>query len=410
VASADPVHARYDETPYRDAAFPELDVSRLLGVAAVFGDAASDREVVRVLDLCCASGVHLREQARAHPDAHFTGVDFSRRAIEAGREQAARDGLANVDLRVADLRDFEVEPGAYHVVLCHGAFSWVPDEAKQRILAICRAGLRRDGVAAIAYLTYPGWKQPEAIRELLLSRVGGIDDPAERVRQSGLLLRVLHDGYAARAGDPQAASWKAVVERMQRASTNVFLHDELGVEHDPCYFLQFAEWAAESGLAYLAEADLGSMAAGLPGREASAALRELAPDFLEAQQWIDFLVNRTGRTSLLVRDDAPFERRLAPERLAGLCFSTEFCNTRPADAPAGTPDRFESLRGRTAHLDDPTGKRLVDRLAAAAPATLSLAALEKAEPGAPVAPALAALVSKGIVDPHLPIGADQARG
>ena len=37
----------------------------------------------------------------------------------------------------------------------------------------------------------------EAIRELCSFRVGNVEDPAERVRESALLLRLLHAGYSA---------------------------------------------------------------------------------------------------------------------------------------------------------------------------------------------------------------------
>ena len=35
-SSPDPLQQRYDETPYQDEAFPQLDVSRLLGLAQLF--------------------------------------------------------------------------------------------------------------------------------------------------------------------------------------------------------------------------------------------------------------------------------------------------------------------------------------------------------------------------------------
>jgi SAM-dependent methyltransferase len=402
----DPLLSRYDETPYRDQFFPQLDLSRLLGLAQLFQSQSPDPTDLRVLDLCCASGTHVREQAARYPGVRFTGIDFSRREIETGRRRITEAGLGNVELVESDLREFEVCPGDYDLILCHGAFSWVPDEVKQRILEVCREGLKRTGVAAISYLTYPGWKQREAIRELLVSRVQGIAEPEERVRQSALLLRLLREGYAANQENVHAASLKAIVESMQQSSSNVFLHDELGVEHDPCYFMQFAEWAAESGLQYLAETDLGTMAIGGLASGAGGLLQELAPDFLEAQQLVDFLVNRSGRSSLLVRQDAPIARKLSPDRLATLRFTTEFCNTRPADAPHGSPDRFESLQGRTVKVEEPAQKRLVMHLSRAAPEALSCAALEEAEEdlsSEELRRAMAVLLSRGVVDPRIAI-------
>ena len=168
---SDPLLSRYDETPYRDQFFPQLDLSRLLGLAQLFQSQSPDPTDLRVLDLCCASGAHVREQAARYPGVHFTGIDFSRREIEVGRRRIADAGLRNVELIESDLREFEICPGAYDLILCHGAFSWVPDEVKQRILDLCREGLKRTGVAAISYLTYPGWKQREAKYANLLPKI-----------------------------------------------------------------------------------------------------------------------------------------------------------------------------------------------------------------------------------------------
>jgi hypothetical protein len=78
VSAADLLQARYDETPYRDQVFPQLDASRLLGMAQLFQTAPGTQgsSEVRVLDLACASGGHIRSQAECYPAVQFTGVDF----------------------------------------------------------------------------------------------------------------------------------------------------------------------------------------------------------------------------------------------------------------------------------------------------------------------------------------------
>ena len=67
--SDDGLRAGYDETPYRDDVLPHLDLSRLLGFARLFSlDArAGDLSNLRVLDLACSSGAHIRQQAARYP-------------------------------------------------------------------------------------------------------------------------------------------------------------------------------------------------------------------------------------------------------------------------------------------------------------------------------------------------------
>ena len=400
--------ARYDETPYRDQVFEDLDLSRLLGLAKLFqlGPPDPKAEDLRVLDLGCASGRHIRQQAARYPHVQFTGVDFSRVEIETGQKAIAEDGATNVELVSADLRDLEICTGDFDLILCHGAFSWVPDDVKERIFELCRTGLKRSGVAAIAYLTYPGWKQREALRELLAFRTADIDEPQERIRESALLLRLLHAGYSAQQENCHAKSLKEVVESMQRSSANVFLHDDLGGIHDPCYFIQFVEWASEWGLQYLSEVDLATMAlAGLPPK-AMGILQMLAPDFLETQQLIDFLVNRSGRRSLIVRDDAPIARELCVESLRGLQFTTSLRYVGAPDPPRAEPQRFETLLGKTLELEDPCWLAILRPIldpTTHAPTLpdLETGAAEGISTAKDVAQGLLALIARGLAEPRL---------
>jgi SAM-dependent methyltransferase len=362
----DALQKSYDETPYHDQQYPLFDLDRLLGHAQLFGLADPDRTAsgMRVLDLGCASGLHLREQARRYPDCHFTGIDFAAAEVELGLKSITEEGLENVELIAADLREAEVGAGQYDIVVCHGVFSWVPDDVKERILLLSRQALAPGGLAAIAYLTYPGWKQREALRELVAMRDRPGQPPRERLRESATLLRFLHAGYRSRPDDPAAAGLMAVVEGMQETSGNCFLHDELGQIHDPCYFLQFAEWALECGLQYLSEADLGTMSTEGLDPSAAVLLDQLAPNALEMQQLVDFVVNRSGRSSLLVRSDATPDRSIQTQVLERLHYGTQWWNVTPLNAPEGQRARFESPTGRRLETDEGCVRDLVAQLAA----------------------------------------------
>jgi SAM-dependent methyltransferase len=360
----DPLRRSYDETPYEDQHYPLFDLDHLIGLSRLFGlgPASGSSDGVRVLDLGCASGLHLRDQGRRYPDARFTGVDFSETEIEQGRKQIAELQLDNVELVAADLRELEIEAGAFDFVLCHGVFSWVPDEVKERILLICREALAPGGAAAIAYLTYPGWKQREAVRELLSMRAHTGKPVDQRTRESALLLRVLQAGYGSRDGDPHAPGLLAIVEDMLKSPINAFTHDELGEIHDPCYFMQFAEWAGECGLAYLCEADLGTMSLDGLDPGAQRLVGQLSPNALETQQLVDFVVNRSGRSSLLVRSDAEPLRSIGADVVEGLRYASRWWKVTPLNAPDDAPRRYESSAGRSIETRDPALRALLDLL------------------------------------------------
>ena len=130
---ADSLQASYDDTPYLDQFFREFDLSRLLEFAQLFGIRKPDasQRALRVLDLGCATAVHLREQARRYPNVRFMGIDFAQAEIEIGQKVIADEGLENVDLICADLRAVEIEPGEFDLIVSHGIFSWVPDDVKE---------------------------------------------------------------------------------------------------------------------------------------------------------------------------------------------------------------------------------------------------------------------------------------
>lgn len=57
---------------------------------------------IRVCDLGCGQGVALNLMARAFPESEFTGIDNHEPALARGRQQAAKNGLANVVYRNMD--------------------------------------------------------------------------------------------------------------------------------------------------------------------------------------------------------------------------------------------------------------------------------------------------------------------
>jgi len=354
--------ARYDRTPYRDEVFADLEVGRLLGTARLLGLGPDRPESLRVLDLGCASARHIRDQAARYPEIQFTGVDFSASELAIARQGVEDAGLDNVELVEADLLEVDVDPGAYDLVLCHGTFSWVPDEIKNRIFELSYGALKPTGLAAIVYLTYPGWKQKEALRELLNMRVGQIDNPEQQVRESALLLRLLKASYSTRPDDPHAASLLALTEAMQASASNVFVHDELGRDHDPCYFLQFVEWADECGLQYISETDLGSMTAVTLPDEAGPVLGELSPSFLETQQIIDFVLNRSGRSSLLAPKDTLHLRQLSERSLTELEFRLPLAPGTEIQAETDDLVRFDSVHGYSVEVRGEPQVRLTRHL------------------------------------------------
>jgi hypothetical protein len=135
-------------------------------------------------------------------------------------------------------------------------------------------------------------------------------------------------------------------ESVRRQSDSNLLHDQLEEVNDPVYFHEFVERAAAKGLQFMSEVQ-GNLVAleSLPHR-VGAGLRELAADRLELEQFLDILINRKFRQSVLCRAGMALRRDPRREDLATL----EVAAPR-SDAPLPVPLRNERrLRTALEHL------------------------------------------------------------
>jgi ubiquinone/menaquinone biosynthesis C-methylase UbiE len=84
----------------------------------------------RVLDLCCGAGASALPAARAvGPAGSVVAIDVAEPLLDAARARAERDGLRNVEFRVADARDTGLPDGSFDAVICVFGVFFVPDMA-----------------------------------------------------------------------------------------------------------------------------------------------------------------------------------------------------------------------------------------------------------------------------------------
>jgi SAM-dependent methyltransferase len=72
-------------------------------------------EGIDVLDAGCGSGRALIAMAKRFPRSRFVGYDLCEEALEAGRNEAAREGLGNLRFEARDLTGYD-EPGQFDFV------------------------------------------------------------------------------------------------------------------------------------------------------------------------------------------------------------------------------------------------------------------------------------------------------
>jgi SAM-dependent methyltransferase len=101
---------------------------------------------IRVLDVGCGRGRALNRMAGWFPNSRFFGIDLSEEAIAAARDEADRQGNANVAFCARDLSHFDkhAEQAAFDLIT---TFDAVHDQANPRgVLRGIRQSLAPDGV------------------------------------------------------------------------------------------------------------------------------------------------------------------------------------------------------------------------------------------------------------------------
>ncbi len=157
----------YDRVPFRGAAVPSSDVRRLESIAHLFGMTPAAPASARILELGCGTGANLLPLATQYPGATFIGCDLAKSAIAYAQELAGALGIANLDLRHADLCDVDDGWGQFDYIVCHDVFSWVAPAVRRKILETLARNLAAQGVGYLSHDALPGWRLHEVAREMM---------------------------------------------------------------------------------------------------------------------------------------------------------------------------------------------------------------------------------------------------
>jgi methyltransferase-like protein len=370
--AVDRLGADYDAAPYDSHAFPQSAPGQLAAVAYLFGLDAPEVSTARVLEIGCAAGGNLIPFAAQHPEAHAVGIDLSPVQIAEGRRRAQALGLPNLDLVQGDIARMDLAAlGQFDFVISHGVYSWVPENVQEAILAAFHELIVPDGVGYLSYNVYPGWKAKEIVRDAMLLRGGGRATPDERIRYARGMIDFLQE-----VAPPDSVLAKALADyKVVAAKTKDYylLHEELGTFNAPCYFFELLERAGDHGLAYLAEATPATMFAVNYGEKvAEPLLKECGHSQVLLEQYLDFVINRTFRQTLLVHAErAPQIRyQLDRSRYHRLQFAASVPpvdgNTRLDDSPQEYGEASEA----TLTTQNPVVKAALETLSARWPSTL----------------------------------------
>lgn len=359
----------YDNRPYLSKAFSYTAPGHLRAAAHLYGIETVPLKQARVLELGCAAGGNLLPFALAYPEATVVGVDLSPVQVAQGQEVVRDLGLKNMQLHAMDLAQITPDFGQFDYIIAHGVFSWVPPEVKQAMLRICRENLSPLGIAYISYNTYPGWKAGDVVRDAMTLHCHGAETHAEQLGRAKAMLALLSEGLAVSHG--MGPSVRDMARSLQGQSDYYIAHEYLARFNTPCYLVEFADLALQSGLAYAGDAEPQGEIPAFFGQNVQLHLGLMALGQPKAmrQQYLDFAVGRQFRKSLLVHVGR--EALALPDlaRLKDLRYAAVFT---PYQDEKLAPEwkAFQNRYAQHIHSRDPVMLALIEAFNRAWPRTL----------------------------------------
>lgn len=305
--------AEYDRFPYDGRPQSHTHPQHTQTVARLFGVDTPDPRQARVLELGCAEGANLIPMACSYPEANFVGIDYSKRQIEEGQRIVTALELNNITLKAKSILDIDDSWGQFDYIICNGIYSWVPEEVRTKIMAVCQANLTPDGIALINYNTLPGWNFIKPLRDMMLYHSRDVVDPAQKVSKARHLINFLSQessGLDTIYGQVIAKEAKVIAPTRDA----YVLHEYLESENQPFYFHEFIDQARRHGLTYLGDSSIPTMYQGSLPPNIQAMLAS-STDGEAVEQYMDFFQNRRFRTTLLAHASRAFSREIKAERI-----------------------------------------------------------------------------------------------
>jgi SAM-dependent methyltransferase len=386
------VTTEYDVVPYLSFPYPATHPDRLELIGHLFGMAPAPPPRSRILEIGCAAGGNLLPIAEMLPQARFVGMDLAASAIAEGNEVVRELGLANVELRHADILELDASWGTFDYIICHGVYSWVPDPVKEKLLDACAALLAPNGIALVSHNVKPGWFLRAMAREMMRYHVTRLDGPAAQTAEARVFMEFL-----TRTTSVSGYHEALVRERdliLPTADWYLF-HDQLAPINDGCWFWEMAEKLRARGLQYLGDPHIPVMMPDLHP-EAVAALAKVT-DVVKTEQYHDFLTCRTFRMTAMCRAGLPLDRALTRRQIQALWLGTSAAWPADADFDSEAPVMFRTLNGAWAEIGYPPTKRALRRMRAAHPGWLPFAEICSAEDADLVALDLLACFAAGMI-------------
>lgn len=294
----------------------------LQAVSWLYGHESPAIKYARILVLGCGDGQQLLAIASGLPQARVVGISL---CMQAGPEQQPvirPDGPQNLELYALTIEQImNLQDDGWDYIVIQGDFSLLSRQINNRLLQLLSRLLSAQGIIAVEWQCLPGGGQHDRLREALQIYSGSAANIAEQVARSRLML-------ASMAVTSPSKNIQAALAEGENMSDALFSHHFLDSASESEYLIEFNERVNKLGLSYVGDVN--------PVSEISASYGEVVEDLHSTlgsgdqkvldQQFLDLLINRTRRFSLLTAtvNAGSILPLPARSRLRTLCFSGSF--------------------------------------------------------------------------------------
>jgi methyltransferase-like protein len=310
-----------------------------LPIAKLFDVETPAITTAKVLELGCASGGNILPLAVRYPNAQFVGIDLSEKQILDGCADIEALNLSNIQLKCMSISDITKDFGEFDYIICHGVFSWVPENVQHDIMRVCNENLSQNGLAYISYNTLPGWSIVSALREMMKYHTQNFSDPKQKVEEAIKMLQFTLANQAQDSHSPWKEAIESELKNLNGKKVSYFLHEHLEDNNNPKYFHEVAALASEYNLQYLGETSLPAMYLGNMSELAQQNLGTIR-DIVQQEQYMDFVRNRRFRQTIFCHKGIKINRNINREKIFDFALSVGY-HVKPDFNPA--LDKFNDI-------------------------------------------------------------------
>jgi methyltransferase type 12 len=295
----------YNELLYKSNPFNYTIPSLLEAYGRLYGLTPKDSRKARVLELGSSFGGNIITQALYNPESEFIGVDLTAEQVKKGNEVIEKIGLKNVKLLEKNILEINEDFGKFDYIIVHGVFSWVPEDVKEKIIKICNENLTEEGIAYISYNTYPGWKEPDKVREMMIYANKYFPDFSlgDKTQRGKAFISIVADqmksytDIAEKKGD-----FIKQIEEILEMQDYYVGHEYLEVFNNPMYLHEFVDLMRKENLEYISDVALRLSIASIYNQSTVEKLQQLSQgDHVIKEQCLDYILDTKFRRSLICK-------------------------------------------------------------------------------------------------------------